>query len=279
MNDASSFPPDTPLLDLPLAALDFETTGLSAARGDRVIEVAVVRGRPGEVPTSWHTLLDPGRLVAATHIHGITDEMLRGRPPFSAVIDELHTWLDGAVLVAHNASFDLAFLEMECTLAGRRAPRPPVVDTLGLARRVLASGDHRLSTLCDRFGLARARAHRALDDARATWELAHRLVRVADTTGRLTLEHVQLLCRRRTPAELDALLAQLDGARRRGAPIVVDYLSGEFPDRPATRRTITVQRLSRSRVAAFCHLRDADRTFRVDRLRLVEELPTPPRAG
>lgn len=279
MNDSSPLPPDAPFLDLPLAALDFETTGLSPTRGDRVIEVAVVRGRPGETPTAWHTLVNPGRQVAATHIHGITDDMLRGRPPFSAVVDELRTWLDGAVLVAHNASFDLAFLEMECALAGRTPPRPPVVDTLGLARRVLASGDHRLSTLCDRFGLARARAHRALDDARATWELAHRLVRVADASGQLALNHVQLLCRRRTAAELDALLAVLDGARKRGAPVVVDYLSGEFPERPATRRTITVQKLNRSRVAAFCHLREADRTFRVDRLRVVEELPTPPRGG
>ncbi len=279
MNDALPFPADRPFLQLPIAALDFETTGLSPSRGDRVIEVAVVRGRPGEAPRTWQTLVQPGRTVAATHIHGITDDMLAGTPPFAAIADELSRWLDGAVVVAHNASFDIAFLEMEFALAGRPAPRLAVVDTLGLARRVLASGDHRLSTLCERFGLHRARAHRALDDAHATWHLAGRLVRIADPAGELRLEHVQLLSRRRTPAELDSLLAVLDHARERQAPIVVDYLSGEFPERPATRRTITVQKLTRSRVGAWCHLRDAERTFRVDRLRVVDDGTTPPRAG
>lgn len=269
----------TPFLELPLAALDFETTGLSAARGDRVIEVAVVHGRPGEEPELWHTLIDPGRRVGATHIHGITDAMVAGRPGFSEVLDEVERRLGGAVLIAHNAPFDLSFLAMECARAGRAAPAPPVVDTLGLARRVLAIGDHRLSTLCKRFDLEHHQAHRALDDARATWELVQALARVADPTARAPLDAIQLLCRRRTPAEHDAVLARLESSRAGRVSLLVDYVGGDFPARPATRRLITVQKVTRSAVAAWCHLRDADRTFRVDRLRIVSEEPTPPRAG
>ncbi len=269
----------TPFLELELAALDFETTGLSAARGDRVIEVAVVRGRPGREPQLWHTLIDPGRRVGATHIHGITDAMLAGRPGFSEVLDELERQLAGAVLIAHNAAFDLSFLEMEYARVGRVAPAPPVVDTLGLARRVLAIGDHRLATLCRRFDLKRQQAHRALDDARATWELVQALAAVADPSATAPLEAIQQLCRRRTPAEHNAVLARLECSRTGRVSLLVDYVSGDFPDRPATRRLITVQRVTRSAVAAWCHLRDADRTFRVDRLRIVSEEPTPPREG
>ncbi len=269
----------TPFLELPLAALDFETTGLSPARGDRVIEVAVVRGRPGEEPELWHTLVDPGRRVGATHIHGITDAMLAGRPGFPDVLGELERRLEGAVLVAHNAAFDLSFLQAECALVGRAAPTPPVVDTLGLARRVLAIGDHRLSTLCRLFDLRREQAHRALDDARATWALVQALARVADPTGQAGLDTIQQLCRRRSRAEHNAVLERLESSRTLRVSLLVDYVSGEFPDRPATRRLITVQKVNRSTVAAWCHLRDADRTFRVDRLRIVSEEPTPPRAG
>lgn len=267
------------LLELPLAALDFETTGLGPHRGDRVIEVAVVRGRAGETPTTWHTLIDPERSMAATQIHGITDAMVAGRPRFGEVANELFRQLDGAVLVAHNAAFDLSFLEMELARVGRTLPPLVVLDTLGLARRVLALGDHRLATLCARLGLTRDRAHRALDDARATWELVQRLALTADPSGHLRLGQAQLLSRRRTPEEHEGLLHRLEAARAQGVPLLIDYVSGDAPDQPPTRRTITIVKLTRSRVNAFCHLRAADRTFRVDRLRIVTEGSTPPRAG
>lgn len=274
-------PPDVDarLVDVPVAAIDFETTGLGHARGDRVIEVAVVRGRYGETPEMWTTLVHPERRVAATHIHGITDAMLAGTAPFAAIADGLMRRLQGAVVVAHNAPFDRAFLEMELERAGWPVPAMPWLDTLGLARRVLALGDHRLSSLCDRLGIARTRAHRALDDARATWELAFRLAHAADPTGDLRLGHALLLCRRRSPEEVEEVLVRLEGARRAGRALVVDYLSGDAPDQPPTRRTISVAKVTRSRVVAWCHLRAAERTFRVDRLRIVDEVPTPPREG
>lgn len=284
MNDRSEPPAEllateARLLELPLAALDFETTGLGPLRGDRVIEVAVVRGKRGETPYTWHTLIDPERPMGATQIHGITDAMVAGRPRFADVADELFRQLDGAVLVAHNAPFDLSFLEMELSRVGRKLPPLVVLDTLGLARRVLALGDHRLATLCARLGLTRDRAHRALDDARATWELVQRLALAADPSGGLRLGQAQLLSRRRTAEELEYILRRLEAARAQGVPLVVDYVSGDAPDQPPTRRTITIVKLTRSRVDAFCHLRAADRSFRVDRLRIVTEVPTPPRAG
>ncbi|MDP2305492.1 MAG: exonuclease domain-containing protein [Pseudomonadota bacterium] len=254
------------LWDAELAAVDFETTGLSPDRGDRAIEVAVVRGRYGHVPQAWSTLLHPERPVGATEIHGITDEMLSGQPRFVEVAPTLSRLLGGAILVAHNARFDLAFLDMECARAGLTAPEVPVIDTLGLSRRVLALPSHRLSAVCEHLGIGRGRAHRALDDAEATWEMAWQLLDRADPERRLTVEDAERLCRRPNTEELKVVLDALLAAALRHEPITIDYRSS---DAQATRRAITVQRVLGSRVEAFCHLRGEDRVFRMDRISLV----------
>jgi DNA polymerase-3 subunit epsilon len=254
------------LWETELAALDFETTGLSPDRGDRAIEVAVVRGRWGEAPRRWSTLLDPRRAVDATEIHGITDEMVRGQPTFAEAAPTLSRVLKGAVLVAHNARFDVSFLQMEYARAGLWMPATPVIDTLGLSRRVLALPSNSLASVAAHLGVARGRAHRALDDAEATWEMAWRLFELADPGRALTVEGAQALCRRRTTDEqrrvADALLAAL----RRDEPILIEYRRS---DAESTRRSITVRKVTGGRVEAFCHLRGEDRIFRLDRITVV----------
>jgi DNA polymerase-3 subunit epsilon len=252
--------------DHELAALDFETTGLSPDRGDRAIEVAVVRGRWNAPVRRWTTLLDPGRGVDATEIHGITDEMVRGQPTFAEAAPTLTRALRGAVLVAHNARFDTSFLRMEYARAGLWAPECPVIDTLGLARRVLALPSNSLASVCEHLGLDRKRAHRALDDAEATLQMAWRLLDRADPGHTLPLEGAQALCRRRNTDEIRVIAEALLSSLRRAEPIVIEYLR---QDASSTRRVITVHKVSSSRVEAFCHLRGEDRIFRLDRITLV----------
>jgi DNA polymerase-3 subunit epsilon len=249
-----------------IAALDFETTGLSPDRGDRAIEVAVVRGRRGEPPRRWSTLLDPGRPVNATEIHGITDEMVRGQPTFAAAAPALARMLDGALLVAHNARFDLSFLRMERDRAGIDALDVPLLDTLALSRRVLALSSHSLAAVCAHLGVGRTRAHRALDDAHATWEVAWELFDRADPERTLTVDDAERLCRRPSTEELRPLSDALRAAARRAEPIVIDYRRSDVGP---TRRAITVRKISGSKVEAFCHLRGEDRVFRLDRIALV----------
>lgn len=256
----------SPLWEAELAALDFETTGLSPDRGDRAIEVAVVRGRYGESPRRWSTLLHPERPVDATEIHGITDEMVRDQPRFVEMAPTLSRLLRGAVLVAHNARFDLAFLEMEYARAGLWAPYVPVVDTLGLSRRVLVLPSHRLAAVCEHLGIGRGRAHRALDDADATWEMAWQLLDRADPERRMMVEDAERLCRRPNVEELKIVTDALLAAALRAEPIMIDYRRS---DAQATRRAITVRKVLGSRVEAFCHLRGEERVFRVDRISLV----------
>ena len=255
--------------DQELTALDVETTGLLSDRGDRVIEIAIVRGRFGAAPRRWSSLVFPDRRVAATHIHGLTDSDVAQAPTFAQLVPTLAEHVRGTVLVAHNAPFDLRFIAMELARGGGELPIGAVVDTLGLARRHLALPSHALGALCDCFTIPRAGAHRALADAEATWALVWALLEVIDPDHELTLDAVLDRCRRRTREEHLALRRALLDAQRRGVRLLIDYNSADHANEARTRRPITVQRVYAQRVVAWCHLRDGERTFRLDRLRIV----------
>ena len=165
------------LLDHPLAVVDLETTGFTPGP-DRAIEVGIVRVDPsGEIVDEWTTLVNPGRDVGPTWVHGVTDDMVASAPTFAAIADEVLDRLEGAVVVAHNASFDGGFLAHEFALAGVPAPALPAACTLQVARwSGLNLPNYRLATCCEAFGLTNTGAHSALGDARVTAELATRLL-------------------------------------------------------------------------------------------------------
>src|SRR5581483_1356049 len=102
----------SPFPGVTFAVVDVETTGASATY-DRVTEIAVVRVRDGAVQDSFQQLVDPGLPIPPfiTRMTGITDAMVRGQPPLGALVPRLEALLEGAVFVAHNASFDYAFLQ------------------------------------------------------------------------------------------------------------------------------------------------------------------------
>ncbi len=250
--------------DVPLAALDVETTGLDPRAGHRVIEVAVVRGRAGEVPERYSALVQPDRRVGATDVHGITDEMLADAPRWPEVAATVDRLLDGAVFVAHNARFDLGFLAMERHRAGLPPRVVEPLDTLGLARATLRIERHGLAHVLAHLGIARARAHRAEDDALATWEAAWRMLEAVDPGRRLSVGAACALGRRH---DLVARRSLVDALRARiGQPTLIEYAGPEL-----TQRAITPQRVTQQKVVAWCHLREAERVFRVDRIRVLGE--------
>jgi DNA polymerase-3 subunit epsilon len=109
--------------DLGFSVIDVETTGLFPGHGDRIVEVAVVRVKlDGKVMDEWTSLINPGRAVAASRIHGITSADVRRAPSFVDLIGELNARLAGKALVAHNAPFDIEFLELEYARAGWALP-------------------------------------------------------------------------------------------------------------------------------------------------------------
>lgn len=136
---------------------DTETTGLDA-REDRVIEIGGVE-MVNRFPTgrTYHVYINPeGRSVHpdALAVHGISNERLAGEKPFSAIAEEFLAFIDGANLIAHNAGFDMGFINAEFARLGH-APvaTERVIDTLALARRRHPMGPNSLDALCRRYGI------------------------------------------------------------------------------------------------------------------------------
>lgn len=179
--------------DAEIVVLDLETTGLSAGR-DRICEVGAVRVCRLEVVETFHSLVDPGTLLPArvTALTGIRADELRAAPRAEIVIRRFLTFTGDAALAAHNARFDLAFLDREVEqLTGRRVAAP-VVDTVWLARRLLARRSERFSLmqLAHFFGTSSHPCHRALPDALATAEILVCLLGLAQEHGARTLHDV-----------------------------------------------------------------------------------------
>jgi DNA polymerase-3 subunit epsilon len=166
-------PPSLKLGTTPFAVIDVETTGFSPRLHDRVVELAVLRLSPdGSLEDEYATLLNPGRDVGATHVHGISAADVRDAPTFAEVVGDVAVRLRGAVLVGHNVRFDLGFLAAECGKAGFPLPPMPALCTLRLAY-LLAPGlaSRKLSDCCSSVGITLDTAHSGLGDARATAQL------------------------------------------------------------------------------------------------------------
>ena len=172
------FAPETPIEDVPLAAVDVETTGLNPQAGDRVCEIAVLRVDPGEEPRLWVSLVNPGRPIGAgaQAVNGIADDDVADAPPFGTLITRINAGLDGAVLVAHNVPFDVGFLRAEYRRAGRRLPMVPTLDTLELARRCFRFGRNGLGNVAWQLGVRVRGLHRAEGDVWATYHVLQRMI-------------------------------------------------------------------------------------------------------
>lgn len=155
----------------PMAIIDFETTGLSAGR-DRVVEVSVVRVEPGghRRELVFDSLINPGRRVSATEIHGITDAMVENAPGFGDVWPAVRAAISGCVIGAYNAYFDMRFLEAEAGLAGDDVEVPFIC--MMHVRSLIGVGERcRLEAACRQHGVKLHDAHRSARDAMATAEL------------------------------------------------------------------------------------------------------------
>ena len=162
---------DEPIAHKRCVAVDVETTGLSASRGDRIIEVGAVALIENGAGDEFHTLIDPGVPVSipAQRVHGITNEMLRGMPKPEDALTDFHRFIGDSVLVAHNVSFDVTFLRYEFSRLGLGFNNLYRCTLTMSRRRYPTLRDHKLETVCRHlFGALPegARMHRALDDAR-----------------------------------------------------------------------------------------------------------------
>lgn len=149
---------------------DVETTGLSVVNNE-IIELAGVKMTNGEVIDRFSTFIKPSTTIPAniTNLTGITNDMVSDAPALSEKLPEFLTFIEDTVLVAHNAKFDMGFLQSACKQLGLEKVNNPVLDTLELARYLYPTQkNHRLNTLTDKFKVSLDNHHRAVDDSEAT---------------------------------------------------------------------------------------------------------------
>lgn len=160
--------------------LDCETTGLEP-RTDRVIEVAAVRFRNGEILDRWETLVDPGIPIppSSSAIHHIRDPMVAGKPSISAVLPTLLEFVEDHPVVGHGVHFDLQILHHEAVRSGASSAwdKKPYIDTLRLARLYGDSPENSLERLRQHFNIAAEGAHRAMNDVTVNIQVFQRLTR------------------------------------------------------------------------------------------------------
>jgi DNA polymerase III epsilon subunit family exonuclease len=184
---------ETAIEDAELVVFDLETTGLSATR-NRICEIGAVRVRALEIAETFETLVDPGSALPSfvAALTGIREAELRRAPRAEIAVRRFLAFVGDAPLAAHNARFDVGFIEREVErLTGRRVGTP-VVDTVWLARRLLhgRSGRFSLAHLAHFFGVSTEPCHRALPDALATAEILVALLGLAQERGARTLADV-----------------------------------------------------------------------------------------
>lgn len=174
-----------PLNDATYVVFDVETTGLSTAY-DTIIELAAVKIKDGKVIDKFERFANPHRPLTAKIIEltHITDDMLKDAPEVDDVIQEFYEFIGDAIVVAHNASFDIGFLYTAYQKAGIQGVKHPVIDTLELSRLVNPTlKNHRLNTLCNKYGIELTQHHRAIYDTEATGHLLLHLLKDAKELG------------------------------------------------------------------------------------------------
>lgn len=195
-----------PLRDVVFCVVDLETTGASAAQGSKITEIGAVKVRGGEVLGEFQTLVNPHEEIPAfiTVLTGITTSMVAEAPGIDAALPAFLEFAQGCVLVAHNAPFDVGFLQHFAREQQRPWPAFEVVDTARLARRVITRDDApncKLSSLAKVFHATTTPDHRALHDARATVDVLHGLLARLGGLGVQTLEDLQEFSSRVTTAQ------------------------------------------------------------------------------
>ena len=182
---------DTPLAELAYTVFDTETTGLEPSAGDEIIQIGATRIVAAKLrrQESFEQLVDPQRSVpaAGVAIHGIQPEQLQGQPLIDAVLPAFHAFAQDTVLVAHNAAFDMRFLQLKEARTGVKFEQP-VLDTLLLSAVLHPQQDsHHLEAIAQRLGVPVLGRHTALGDAMVTAEVFLKMLPLLQAAGISTL--------------------------------------------------------------------------------------------
>ncbi len=262
------------LKDIEFCALDLETTGPNPLRS-RIVEVGLVRFNLKKVVDEYSTLINPEVIIPddTINVHGITNDMVKSAPFIEDVLDEMYTFLKGAVLVIQNPAFDLSFLEVIFRDRMNTPPLLEAIDTVRLSKKVLPHlKNHKLSTLLDYLGIE-IENHRALPDALGCMNVFKHILLLKDPQCRWTLRDLMIFHGNFSTASLKRKTH--NSGKKYKNIIVGQQITIEYIDSSGTK---TVREIlpheffkygKNHYVSAHCYLRDEIRFFNAERITKV----------
>ena len=251
------------------AFLDLETTGLSPWFGDRICEVGIVLTEGKRIKQQVQTLVNPERPLSlgAASTNGLRDEELSTAPLFADVAHDVAEWLKGTVVVCHNAKFDMQFLDSEFRKLDREIQIPNLIDTLMLSRQYFDLPSHTLASIADTFHVSRTKIHRALENALAVRGIFFGMMESLKQFNKPLDDFIGIYNSPAWPNEGIQLPTELGEAIYSNRQLFIHYVNGEGEE---TRRWVTPKQVMGLKdyvyLQAYCHLRNAERNFRLDRI-------------
>lgn len=251
------------------AFLDLETTGLSPWFGDRICEVGIVLTEGKRIKETFQTLLNPQRPLSpgAASANGLNDDMLAGAPQFAGIAPKVRDLLKDSVVVCHNAQFDLQFLDSEFRRLNWQLEIPNLIDTLHIAREHFEFRSNTLTHIAAEFGISTPEAHRALADALTGKSVFFALMESVKSIGKTLDDFIGLYNSPAWPNDGIRLPVEWSEAILSGKRVRINYVdkNGEQTERIITPRQV-IGLADYIYLQAWCHLRNDERSFRLDRV-------------
>ena len=251
------------------AFLDLETTGLSPWFGDRICEVGIVISEGKRIRKQYQQLVNPERPLSpgAASTNGLSDGELEAAPLFAQVADDVAQWLKGAVVVCHNAQFDIQFLDSEFKRLGHEIQISNLIDTLNLARQFFELPSYSLLSIAEAFQVPITAVHRALDDALTLRGVFFGMMDRLKQFNKPLDDYIGIYNSPAWPNEGIQLPTELGEAIYSNRRLFIKYIDGGGEE---TQRWITPKQVMGLAdyiyLQAHCHLRNAERSFRLDRI-------------
>jgi len=254
---------------------DVETTGLSSAYGDKIIEIAALKTKNLKPIDTFNSLVNPQRDISfeAFQVNRISQDMVDDAPTARDVLPDFLKFIKGAVLVGHNVKFDLGFINNELSFIGKKInAKAVIIDTLKMSRGLCPTlGRYALWIVAQSLGIKREQEHRALTDVQLDFDVFLKLIEIAKDKKIDDLNAIvsmfgngQGLSKKHTVKKL-ALISEAIASNKK---LKLNYFSGRSAS--ASVRQVTpkriVQNSDKTMLIGYCHLRKEERGFRIDRI-------------
>lgn len=251
------------------AFLDLETTGLSPWFGDRICEVGIVVTEGKRIKGTYHMLVNPERPLSpgAVSANGLTDDDFKSAPVFADVAANVEEWLDDCIVVCHNAKFDMQFLDSEYRRLHHEIVVPNLIDTLLLARQYFDLPSYSLHSIADSFHISTVNGHGAQEDALNARSIFFAMMESLKELNKPLDDYIGIYNSPAWPGDGIQLPTELGEAIYSGKRMFIRYVdkNGETSERWITPKQV-IGLSDYIYLQAYCHLRQDERSFRLDRI-------------